>query len=82
MMKPAHVSQVDRDLRDVIAAAELVRSGRADRAQVSGLRRARRVMLLARRRYAELPLRIRPIPRPNWSGVDIVIERVREEASA
>lgn len=81
-MKREHVSQVDRDLCDVIGAVELVSSGRADRVEVCNLRHARRVLALARASYAELPIEIRAIPREGSSSIDVVVERVRSEVTS
>jgi hypothetical protein len=81
-MKLEHVSQLDRELGDVIGAVELVSSGRADRVEVCNLRHARRVLALARASFADRPIDIRPIPREGSSRIDLVVERTRSEVTS
>ena len=73
---------LERELCDVIGAAELVRSGRAERAEICSLRHARLVLRLAQRRYAEVPLAFRAIPREGSSEIDILVERIGAEVTA
>jgi hypothetical protein len=80
--KSGRASLLERELCDVVGAAELVRSGRAHRAEVCSLRYASRVLRLAQRRYAEVPLMFRAIPREGSTEIDILIERTSAEVTA
>ena len=80
-MRLEHVSQLDRELGDVIGAVEFVLSGRAERVELCNLHHARRVLAEARARCADLPIEIKPLARERSSRIDLIVERIRSEVT-